>query len=377
MSDSDLIATNKITLKRGESTVLSLRPYYYEDWVINGLTGTSEQQGRSFIFKLPFDIYIDPIVNTEFKTLDQQTGHEIIIYPPFASSPGFGEKSKNINVNYIPFIRGRLPPSHDKAGLDGFSLNNMGGIACDCIRLDIYFKDSDKKELPTFKVANDVLNRFLKLLRWYTNQWWVTKDRSPLESHLKYEFEINKQGERLSPFFSDAGSCGLLKVEKLLNDRLLNGVCYSLSINRRPPFHIELFMDALFFFYTNNIRHCIIEAAIACEALINDSLNNALSKRLISKSKKKRIVNDSRNLIKNYEDACNSFGHSFNNEDNKKYFVNIQQLWTARGCIAHGKKPIIKELSPGITRDVEKEDILRMIDALSVFIAWHNKTFDL
>lgn len=377
MSDEDFTASGKASITRGETRTLSYHPYYYEGWKITGLTGSYKTKGRSVVIKLPFDIYLDPDLTKEFKTTDLVTGRSIIIYPPFASFPSSTESTKLINTNYIPYISGRLPPNHDKAGFNDFSLTSMSGIACDCIRLDIFNNVAEDDDPIVAEVVSDIVNRLLKILRWYTGQWWITKDRGPLMSNEKYQFDINEYSERISPFHAVARTCGLLGTEKNLNGRRLNGSCYSLSINRQPPMYIELLFDSIFFYYDDNIRHSIIEAAIACETLINSSLEAAIKNNLISRSRKNKLVPNNNKLIQNFDRACESMGYNFNSEDNKDNFRKIENLWVARGNIAHGTNPIIQIDGPKNIRDVNKKDVLEMITALSEMISWAEEIFSL
>jgi hypothetical protein len=148
----------------GQYSFFRLAPEPREGTSKPEFAGSTRTSGASYLFLFPFDIYVEPnLREVQSSYVDQLTPNrtEIRLYPPFLNS-GTGEHVvEQIDLSAVPSPEGVVAPDYNKVRVKSFSLSRKLGHPANAMRVD-FFPDRDAY------FANNLMNQFLGLARWWT-----------------------------------------------------------------------------------------------------------------------------------------------------------------------------------------------------------------
>lgn len=313
--------------KMGKRIHFRLFSHTHEDSKVDNTNGSA------YIFTFPFDIHMSELVNEHRFAVFENT--QVTIYPPFRSDDLTGLEVEQIHPGRIPFRKGTNPPDSDRKFQDRLTLNHTWEeevLIADSMRLDI----TPQRDAA---FASKVINKLVTLIRWWTQQWWITLDRRYIKDILHNAFEINEKGERISSIYSYGSIYGRLGVERILNQGIFGQVCDALSADMSSPLYVETLFDSIYFQSIGDLRRSIIEASITCESVRDHLLSNLLEKKRISNSVYRKMTKDT-DILKHFDTGFKELmGQSFKSIRPEE-FDKIKKLSIARNHVAHGKKPI-------------------------------------
>ncbi|HEX6041065.1 hypothetical protein [Longimicrobium sp.] len=211
------------------------------------------------------------------------------------------------------------------------------------------------------------LNRLMRLFRWWTSQWWITRDRSFMEAPLRAALSINELGEPLNQLYGYATNIGTLGYERLLDETIFTRVCQAFAIGRDIPISAGAFLDSIYSHSLQNTRQSLFEASIACESAIQEAAAHHAATLQVPVEELERSLKGS-DLLFNLDRGVKSIlGRSFR-EDCPEQYDWIRKLWAARGRVAHGKSALI--VHDGQRRTPTPEDRVAMIHSVHRLFFW-------
>ncbi len=214
------------------------------------------------------------------------------------------------------------------------------------------------------------VDRILELMRFFTLQWWISRDHRFDESYIRNSFGINDSGERVSEVGSMMMAAARTGVEKVMSRATFETAVIHAGAERRAPVAIGAFCDALYSFEVGDDRRFVLEAAIACEILLNEPGTRIGAARNIPAGTVRRELGK-----RNFEDRL-SFGleavvgRSFA-ADKPDANAWLESLWIARNNVAHGK-PVITRHS-GMTVRPDRKQVAAMAMAVIELFMWYQQ----
>jgi len=126
--------------------------------------------------------------------------------------------------------------------------------------------------------------------------------------------------------------------EQSVTTDLWNSVTEGVTLNTNVPLHEVIANDAKYFLAADDIRRSVLESVIACELAKNITFERLWHVHKKTKFRTGHVFKGSVNLPDHLDAALQSqIGHSYK-QSHPKNFDEIEQLWLARGNIAHGGK---------------------------------------
>ena len=321
------------------------------------LRGGLTVAGGCYLYVLPFDIYVTPDLAQPSTVELESTA--VTIYPPFLNDMSERAIISQIRPDRIPFSSRGVGPDYDRLILEALSLPWPIGQRRDALRIDV----SPGREA---EFAESLVTRFLSLCRWWTRQWWITRDRGHSESSLRNWFEINAFGERVSAFHSFARTYGLFGMERPLNREGFEEIVRDLAIPRDIPAHLDTFFDAVHSHSVAELRRAVLELATASEVALDRALSLKVDRGLLNRRQMKRIL-DGHDFLQHLQRAGRFFGKNFATES-PSHYPAVRTVWVARGQIAHGHAPFV--IDSGQKVALESKHVVAGIIAVSYLIGW-------
>lgn len=316
----------------------------------------------TFLFLFPFDIYHTCDLADAYGF--RLGGRRARIYPPFSNEKDDTPQTEQVKLEKVPREKGAAPVHIGGGKVERINLTlglEKEAFPGNAIRLDVFDSDATADE------ASEFVKRLLDLVRAFTLQWWVTRDRQADRGYLRNSFEINECGERLAGVISHAKKYGGFYIRSLLDRPLFERVVRQASTNKKPPLSLMMLADAIYHLGTNDHRRCLIDAAMCCELFVRDDVP-----WLVTTEPERREPVSERLDKMDFEDQLDEglqqfLGSSFADDDPEAY-NRLCELWTARNNVAHGKLAVIS--TNGGSRPLDHDDYTEMIEAVIKFLDW-------
>jgi len=300
------------------------------------------QDGTSYLYTFPFWIRSSPNETLNVRTI-QINDCLIRIYPPFWTGEAVHSDIPKVAKNRIPFLRRADESAVEKLTiLDTYGFPDETAIHVsfdqektdipdeirNALRLDFHGHDCEFIELT-------LIHHFLDIIRWNTFQWWIGHPTSPIQGYRRTSFEIDKNGSPVGESSGHASARTLTGFEANLTSAHWNESINLLSRGFDPPYYDQVWLDALYRNAIQDTRRAILDAAISCE-IARDATLERLWPEDGGKLKKGRILTGN-NLPTHLSTDLQKYtnGRSLETED-PELFEQIENLWSARGNIAHG-----------------------------------------
>lgn len=338
--------------------------------VENAVNSSSVRWGRAYLCCFPFDIYVSLEQPPPYAI--EVAGQIVTVYFPFRSHASPSEGSPQLDPERIPYREGTFAPaSRDAIPISLAAVQNMSsnsGVA-DCIRLDLAdLATTDLKAVGAEKDVRDILFSFARLVRWVTGQWWVGMDKLFENSLVRNVFTINEKGERVGVFVGIRSVFRHFGFEKPLDAATFKWVCEAIAGGQHPPPYRDIVYDAIYWYARRDYRRVVLDAAVACE-MIRDALVEGVSRTMGVSARKvgKSLIGDD---VREHLD--NGFPEGYNlsfSAANSEAYQAVSQLWIARGNIAHGRPPIIRD--GATSRTPTEDDYRRWLLACFDLVRWY------
>lgn len=320
--------------------------------------------GRAFVALLPFDIETTADVDvTPFSYSIGST--QIVVHWPFWHETSVGRRLRDVNPGLVPSNPGR--PLFAKAPLQLHldRIPNPGTLFADALRLDVH------GDTASVQFATDTLNRFLRILRAATGQWWMTHPHRDGEGLVRAEYTINADGVSSD----ESVQSGLevkprFGIESPLSPPRFLSACSALSAGQDTPLYAELLYDAVFFVIErSDIRRSLLDACIACDMAILAEAIRAASQLNKSERFVRKQLSQSDMIFNLGAGLERIFGVKGNFRNARPdVFENIRRLWATRGSIAHGLAPSVG--SHGRAELPDRAAAFEMLKAAFALIDW-------
>lgn len=286
----------------------------------------SKKEGwHSYIFELSNPIIMKPKIN---KIINHP---EVNIYPPFplnvlqSKSHLFDEISIPSGVlvsdESIPIPPDALRGFHVNVGVDD-------SVACNGLRIDY------KGGVP----IDRTIEFFLRLVRQYSNQWWLSSSVNPFDTGARLSFEINNYnrpisllrykgaGQLESSWFGAAGTQKLVGFEKVVDETIWGAVSGCMRVGYGVEDAVQHFLSAVSHYMAFDDRQCIMNLALMFEIAEN----------------KIRIIKDMNKLSKNKDMLRKPIVADI------KSIEIFRKIITDRDNVSHGRKPYNYYIDPKI-----------------------------
>jgi hypothetical protein len=294
------------------------------------LRGGTEARTTAYVFWYPFDIVVQsPLVDIYDLDIDRR---KVTIYPPFRSRSDSEPAIENVPLAKVPYRPNAAPPAYPWLVAPEITLGRDHNLQrTDSLRIDV------PKDEP-YEFAARLAESLIGLIRGFTKQWWVKRGSEHPRTHIRHWFDANELGERLAGVGTFRFFYGGMGFERLLDSRSWRAVAEALRRQETIPLSWDIFLDAIYFHSTDDLRRSILEVAISNEILLAEALNIWCFKGRLAKRQVKRVLHGS-----DYINHLRRVGALWNRPLEKEHpdeFSWITAAWVARGNVAHGKLPI-------------------------------------
>lgn len=310
---------------------------------------TSPPIGNAYFLTFPFWIFIDRN-NTLTVQEIQLENLPLRIHPPFRSAPAnyipmprvnphsipsIGKqnnypKAFDMSISAVPLLEGAL--SEGKA-FEFFQTpifdNELPAFPMDSMRIDMLSINRDEK------VIRETFREFINYIRFRTRQWWIGRSMDFIMGFIRNSAPFTESDTLIEP-----SQC-MLQVSTINGDELpVNGDLWLAVIKDMvnktevPAFHYMI-LDAYYYAYTDDIKSAIINAATACEQA-KDLTFERLWKLKGNDNFKRGKVLRNYDLPDHISQDLEAFGGYSYSKSFPDEFNQIEDLWNARGNIAHG-----------------------------------------
>lgn len=311
---------------------------------------TSSSIGKAYFFTFPFWIFIDRN-NTLTVQEIQLENLPLRIHPPFRSAPANYIPMPRVNPHSIPSSgkQNNYPQAFDMSisavPLLGGALSEgrafkyfqtphfdkeLSAFPMDSMRIDVLSINYDEN------VIREIFSEFLNYLRFRTRQWWIGRSMDFIIGFIRNAAPFTESDILIEP-----SEC-LLRVSTINGDELpVNGDLWSSVIKDMvnktevPAFHYMI-LDAYYYAYTGDIKGAIINAATACEQAKDLTFERLWKKLKGNDSFKRGKVLSGYDLPDHISHDLEAFGSYSYSKLFPDEFNQIEDLWNARGNIAHG-----------------------------------------
>ena len=244
----------------------------------------------------------------------------------------------------------------------------MGSLPPDSLRVDAYGVSEDEL-LPR---ADEAIETLLRLLRWKSGQWWITRSHSALMQFGPLGFPVSPKGDAIMRATRHSAPTGVFPPfghERLVSDSIWVEALAALEAGGVVPVHQLLLSDAYFFTGIHEYREAVLAASAAC-----DHIKEKVVGELWLRRNPGKVYDDDRrnDVLRNWDlprhldlKLQNHFGRSFRAE-NEPAWSAVNQLWEARNNVAHGAKNVFGDPPKKVDRPVMAD----FLHAAAECIAW-------
>lgn len=314
---------------------------------------------RAYVFTFPFFMLVNMKNKPELRMVELDDAR-LRIYPPFRSAPANWTVTPVLMASKIPFLTGREPKNKDfsfrslwnVAAYPGTEGNSK--IAGDNMTLvwkdswnhekfsDIFPMDSIRVDMiPRGKAVNaylieEFISRLVENVRCVTKQWWIGRSSDTFTGWKKASFEIDKYGKMLGQVGAYGSGSSVSGIEKPLDKSKWNEVLSRCENGIDPDISDYLLLDASYFFAKNDMRRFVMDAATTCEIEKDNAFERLWKRYKNTNFRKGKAMSGwdlGRHLDSDLENLC---GRSLKKEC-PEIFMLIENLWDARGNVAHGE----------------------------------------
>jgi hypothetical protein len=181
-------------------------------------------------------------------------------------------------------------------------------------------------------------------------------------------FKVDKNGNPMKDGGGHAKSTTIWGIENEVNNEIWIESIDSLLHEKEPIFHQMLFLDAIFYHYTNDIKLTLFHLAITCEQALDYYTFKKWEDLKKDKIYKKTRVFKGDNFISHIDkQSLKFFKHSYR-IDHPSSFDLISLLWRARNNIAHGGH--LNVVMNGKVICIDKDLSKRIIKAVQDYLYW-------
>jgi hypothetical protein len=345
-------------------------------------------EGRAFLFSFPFWLTMDRDSLPE--VIEQEYGDaKITIYPPFRSAannfvgmpdikakaiPFKKEVSMNISDDFKPLTLAAHPslPASGKESSVVFVWGQSDQDAkvdmpMDSLRLDVV---GDAQQGHLF------LEQFLVRLRVMSRQWWIGRSIAGIFGYTRNEFSIGPFGV---PKELPIGAVRFTVVgtDQQKIDADLWSKAIAAAINNDPVNDSVLMnLDAKYYLSLGDLSACIMNLANACENAKDLMVEAAWRAKNPGAKFKRGKVLTGYDLPDHITDTLGPLTSRDLAKERPGVFQRIEDIWDARGSVAHGAKPSFRRegqlhvITPEIAHELIQagDEFLRWIDGPSLSI---------
>lgn len=345
------------------------------------------------LFTFPFVIHVDSRAQFEGREIAFQGGRARI-YPLFRSAPANWIPMPKVAIRSVPFPSSftvptlRSGPEYFEClsvlpAPDGFS---PSGVAIQAIAGDEGGptsptqprKDSLRIDFvpgSTLRAAEQDLHTLANLLmanlRSITKQWWISRSSDVLVGWMRNQMAIDVSGAPLNvPEIMVSRGMSPSGFERTLDAKMWGKALDAISSNLEPPLYKELLLDSTYHLASKDYRRVVLDCAGACE-MVKDALFeriwHTLHKGTFRKSRVFKGYDLPVHVDRDLKALCDL---SFALADPSSY-QEIENLWDARGNVAHGQRPYYRR--DNISFELDNPKCAKLINASWIFCEWANE----
>ncbi len=191
---------------------------------------------------------------------------------------------------------------------------------------------------PRRNLADSLAVELLHLLRWKTDQWWIMRSIHPLLGYARNQMPVDHRGAPApsdhlpTPHSNMHTSWGF---ERAITSETWREAIALWAAGITPPETALIVLDAYYFATTGEIRRAVIDAATACEQAKDEVFQRTWCARSRKPFKRGRLLTGYDLPYHLSRDMNRLLGRSYKLEHPNE-FATIENLWDARGNIAHG-----------------------------------------
>ena len=330
------------------------------------MTKKPKGKGCAVIFLPPFTVHADATASPPVKI---KWGQGLFrIYWPHVNEGGSSPTIRQADLLNIPYLAGvaglrSTPPT---IGVRMEPNWNRPSILADALRIDCY----PEAAVDECRIVG---RRFYSLLRFFTRQWWITRDRRFEEPVCRNWITVDSRGApgRTVQLTGEQRVHGRFGYEGLLNADLFGEVCAGIEANTVVPFYWDLLLDANYFHAVDDTRMTVLSAAMACEnvlvELVDVKPRNRLKEGMVYAARF-----DASSLEKNLREHLRKVGCPSFAEAHPRAVSVLAQAWRARHTHAHGRRggpPLAKDAtneSEGGSRILIVRAVLTLFDWIGI-----------
>jgi hypothetical protein len=328
----------------------------------SGITGAERRLvSHAYLFQFPFDILTVPEASVTSWTVPVKD-REVRVYWPFRGDVSAQPAAKLMHLQNVPNLSQSILEDRKIARLEQMAISPWSQPVAysDALRID--FRPEANPGLAT-----EVAHHFLDLTRWWTRQWWIGRGRQHMEWDLRHGFDLDEQGQPVSGISTYSKAYGGFGIERYLDAEQFGSVCVALSKGTTIPLSWSSFLDAIYFHAIQDLRRSVLEAAIACELMIEERPTIIADAHGLSKASFVKAFAGTDLLKKLDRGLEQTIGRSFAKEQ-PQAFSWVKALWIARGHVAHGKAAV--SAGGGKVRELTSDDQVKILDGVLHLIYW-------
>jgi hypothetical protein len=280
-----------------------------------------------------------------------QVARPTIVYPLIPFPPNFGKMQL-----VFPAPDGAFSPSPDVY------------LPSNLLRIDVY--GGDDESLPS--KAQSIKAELMRVIRWRTQQWWVTRDSASLSKPGSLGYKIDALGEQISAIPRLGMSMGARTFSG--NEKFLDAALWEQSVadafsHVETPAHWTQLLDAQYFLAIDDLAQAGLLAASGCD-ILKERVFEAVwqrrhPRRTYSKTQRNRMISGWQMPEHIDTGLATLLGRSYKTEHPQEW-DGVSQLWELRNHVAHGDVPSFGS-PPSIATD---SDIVRFVNAARHLLKW-------
>jgi hypothetical protein len=286
-----------------------------------------------------------------------------IPYPPDAATSGRVNQQPEPGSLLLPVVGagpGNIEAMHVMFNSKGVFLNTFDPkrLPADSIRIDVEGTDHDKLKGQTTLLFTS----FMKLLRWRSGQWWLTRTTDGLFSPGGTSFPIDHQGAPVSGSVRQIASMQSLSgFEQLVNKDVWELAINDIQSGTKVPIHEVLLLDANHSLSIADLRQVVIQAASACDIVKENTCERlwiAANPGGTYDNRQRKALMKGWDLREHFKKVlARVFRHDYR-ALHVEHWRTLCNLWEARNRVAHGDHNTFGSPPVEVTRN-HARDFLR------------------
>lgn len=314
-----------------------------------------ERRGTAFIYRFPFSISCHGLPEVALSFGVEGKG-SVAMFPPFSDSDEIGQRF--IEWDRIP-CRGENPRRRfDVLARMGHPPAARGSADCNCLRVDIMVDrpcgpEGIDVEESLLGDPEPLVHGFLKLVRYRTRQWWITRDDGPRLAPLAAAFPVS--GKNLihgfpTNVFEIPRS---FEIPKALDEEIWWALLRDMKDSFVPPSYDSRLLDSYYFCAVKDAEAATLALAQALEVARTEHLNRVgrqvhgdpdwdIGEFILDR---KDLGRNRWALHRHLDDIPReaSLCRSSFRDSAPEHWRNIGRLWETRGNVAHGHEASFQE----------------------------------